>query len=195
MYLTLMFFRAVIVVLCLVCFFKSEFSFAVDNCNRVLSRQPLTAQELGTAWQKASWRKGMHPFRYYNFRAVDVVVSHPDLEEVAVNWMLLNASTTNGKLADTTYQFLIALADYRVKFDLPPPDERRPMLDYLSIVIKSALENPLTDSSRDIEIMSKVNEFFHLDAGMDRRENEKLMKLVNGEIGPRYHSLKMTQSF
>src|SRR5262245_19429234 len=92
----------------------SPFALAADNtCAFDIDA---AATSLGEAWQKAKWRNGLHPFRYYNSRALKRIFTDPDLAKVAARWQALSEKSNDAVLMDQTYQYLVGLADLRIKY-------------------------------------------------------------------------------
>ncbi|MBK7845023.1 MAG: hypothetical protein IPJ71_15285 [Bdellovibrionales bacterium] len=182
--------------LCIVLTLQSPLALGM-SCGGALAGN-LTAEGLGSSWRNAHWRNGHVPFSYYNFDALDRVVEDPDLLPLAVRWKALNESpTAYGKFMDITYQYLVYLADIRIKNRIPPggiPNQPKPQLAVLTTMF-DAYEAQLDTKPIVTQVGAYLKEFVHLDAGFDNRRSQEAFDFLNKKVVPAQMNLSMALSF
>lgn len=162
-------------------------------------RAGLTVDGLGTAWRTANWRQGVHPFRYFNERALARVIADPDLAPVAKRWLNMSekGQPSDRQFLDVTYEYLVFLADIRLKFNIPmggDSSKPKPLLDYLKILFDAKDKN-LNVSTAIQKTEEFLEKFVHPEMGVDQRRQEALHAAINKYLLPQLHQLQIAIEF
>lgn len=154
----------------------------------------LTAEGLGQSWRTANWRGGLIPFRVANSRAVERAVQDADLLAQAIRWKSINESDNlDADFKDTTFRYLIYLADVRIKDGIPVGkiiDGPKRQLEVLTTMLDAYAAG--LDTKKTTQIVREFLEsYVHRDLGFLSEYRHQAITFFDERIFPAKADLSM----